>query len=594
MLRRVAIGIGGIFVTLSIAGAFPHAVRAQEPPPERLILAPQPNTTFRVQAVYPNPDVTCEAKKIKDLRARYRGKLEIVRQENGRLALIDHLTFDEYLAGLAEMPRSWPLEALKAQVVAARTYAIANLRSPRPSAKTLGYDICSTDQCQVYRGLTVEQGAFGEAWVRAVHETKGRILEYRGRPITAYYFSTSSGRTNRSFPGGSPQPYLKSVAGQDGDSPLAQWTAKFPLAHIGPILKSAGSWPGGTVTSVRTSGEDVIVSGGGRSETLTKRSFRNDLNNEAACVYPDRYPATDEGVKLPQTVPSSTYSLSTSGSQIVLRGRGWGHGVGMSQYGARSLAERGRSYAQILDYYYASVRAQSISEPGAIRVLIAEGASVIRVEVLGKADATSATGSALAPGERFEVRGGKSLDIRRGVGPSFAPVLTATLSSSAPIVAPPDGTFAVSYTLSGSARVSLVVRKDAKDVFRTAEVSQVSGPNVFSLTLATAIASPSASPSGTPPPSPTPSPSATASVGAPQPLAPGSYEVALEAYDGLDRVRTAPVALTIQAPPTAQKPEPEITSSGIPKWIVVLAIAAVVLALGIVFRRRNRRPRPSA
>jgi hypothetical protein len=54
------------------------------------------------------------------------------------------------------------------------------------------------------------------------------------------------------------------------------------------------------------------------------------------------------------------------------------------------------------------------------------------------------------------------------------------------------------------------------------------------------------------------------------------------------------VALTIQAPPTAQKPEPEITSSGIPKWIVVLAIAAVVLALGIVFRRRNRRPRPSA
>ena len=584
MLRRVALGIGGIFATLSIAGAFPHVVRAQEPPPERLILSPQPNTTFRVQAVYPNPDVTCEAKKVKDLRARYRGTLEIVRQSGGRIALIDHLTFDEYLAGLAEMPRSWPLEALKAQVVAARTYAIANLRDPGSNAKRLGYDICSTDQCQVYRGLTVEEGAFGEAWIRAVRETRGRILEYRGRPITAYYFSTSSGRTNRSFPGGSPQPYLKSVPGQDGDSPLAQWTTRFPLAHVGPILKSAGSWPGGAVTSVHTSGDDVIVSSGGRSTTLTKRSFRNDFNNEAACVYPDRYPAVDEGAKLPQTVPSPTYTLSTSGSQIVLRGRGWGHGVGMSQYGARSLAERGRSYTQILGYYYADVRAAAITEPGAIRVLVAEGASLIRVEVQGKADASSGTGSTLAPGERFEVRGGKSLDIRRGIGPSFAPVLTATLASSAPIVAPPEGTFAVSYTLSGSARVTLVVRKDSKDVFRSPEVSQVSGPNVFSLTLGGATASPSAAPS--------PTPSATASAGVPQPLTPGSYEVAVEAYDGLDRVRTTPVALTIQAPPTAEKPEPEITSSGIPRWITVLAVLAVVAALGIVFGRRRRRPRP--
>jgi hypothetical protein len=128
------------------------------------------------------------------------------------------------------------------------------------------------------------------------------------------------------------------------------------------------------------------------------------------------------------------------------------------------------------------------------------------------------------------------------------------------------------------------VRQDSKDVFRSPEVSQVSGPNVFSLTLGTASASPSATPS--------PAPSATASAGVPQPLRPGSYEVAIEAYDGLDRVRTTPVALTIQAPPTAEKPEPEITASGIPKWIVVLAVLTVTVALGVVFRRRSRRPRP--
>jgi stage II sporulation protein D len=581
-MRRVALGIAGMCVSLSVAGPLPHPARAQEPPPERLILTPAGATTFRVQAVYPNSGVECEAKRVKDLRARYRGKLEIVRQANGRLALIDHLTFDEYLAGLAEMPRSWPLEALKAQVVAARTYAIANLRSPRPSAKSLGYDICSTDQCQVYRGLTVEQGAFGEAWVRAVRETKGRILEYNGRPITAYYFSTSSGRTNRSFPGGSPQPYLKSVPGQDGDSPLAEWTAAFPLADIGPILKSAGSWEGGAVTSVRSSGDEVIVSGGGRSATLTKRSFRIDLNDEAACVYPDRYPAIDAGAKLPQTVPSATYSLSTSGGKVVLRGRGWGHGVGMSQYGARSLAERGRTYTDILSYYYAGVRASSITEPGAIRVLVAENASLIRVQVQGKADVTSATGSALAPGDRFEVRGGPSLDVRRGVGPSLAPVLTATLASSAPITSPPDGTFAVSYTLSGSARVSLVVRRDGKDMFKTPEVSQVSGANVFSLTLGAPGASPTATPS--------PAPSATASAGVPGPLSPGAYELAVEAYDGLDRVRTTPVALTIQAasPPPVAGPTP----TGRKPVLLFALIAAAIVSTVVALYRRGRRPRP--
>src|SRR5207245_5723213 len=138
-----------------------------------------------------------------------------------RLAIIDRLTFDEYLQGISEMPRSWPLEALKAQVVAARTYALYQLTHPRPSGQTLGYDICSTDQCQVYRGLSVEQGAFGEAWVHAVAATRGRVLRYHGHLIQTFYHSTSPGRTKPSFPGGSPVPYLRSVPGQDDGSPLA-------------------------------------------------------------------------------------------------------------------------------------------------------------------------------------------------------------------------------------------------------------------------------------------------------------------------------------------------------------------------------------
>ena len=613
-MRRAALGTVGIIPLFFLSSLAPFVARAQEPAAERLILTPATGTTFRVQAVYPNPGVTCEAKRIKDLRARYRGRLEIVRQSNGRIALIDHLTFDEYLAGLAEMPRSWPIEALKAQVVAARTYAISQLERPQAKSKTLGFDICSTDACQVYRGLTIEQGAFGEAWVRAVTETRGKVLRYKEKPIQAYYFSTSSGRTKRSFPGGSPLPYLPSVAGQDGDSPLAHWTVRVPLADLGPILQAAGSaaseaerrqrqfWPGGTVERVFVSGDDVHVSGSGRSVTLTKRSFRIDLNNEAACVFPDRYPGKNGSNKLPQTVPSIDFTTAASGAEFVLRGRGWGHGVGMSQYGARSLAERGRSYSQILSYYYGGVRPESTSEPSAIRVLIAEGATLIRVGVEGSATVTTATGSALAPGNLFEVRGGKNLDVRRGVGPSLAPVLTATLDSDAPVTVPPDGTVAVSYTLSGAARVALIVRRDGKDVFRTAEVSQVSGPNVFSLSLDTSRASPSAqtqSPSPSPITTPTPSPSAsptpstspsaTAVAVAPTPLTAGTYELALEAYDGLDRVRTLPVALTVQRPPPQGTTTPQ--KGRTPLWAIALAV--LIVPVCIVTLILNRRSRPA-
>ena len=583
-MRRAALAQIGIVSLFFLSSLGPFVARAQEPAPERLILEPAKGTTFRVQAVYPNPGVTCEAKRIKDLRARYRGKLEIVRQSNGRVALIDHLTFDEYLAGLAEMPRSWPIEALKAQVVAARTYAISQLERPQAKSKTLGYDICSTDACQVYRGLIIEQGAFGEAWVRAVTETRGKVLRYNERPIQAYYFSTSSGRTKRSFPGGSPLPYLPSVAGEDDDSPLAHWTVRVPLADLGPILRSAGELAGWERSKARGCRATTSASAGsGRSVTITKRAFRNNLNNEAACVFPDRYPTKNGRNKLPQTVPSIEFTMAASGTEVVLRGRGWGHGVGMSQYGARSLAERGRSYSQILSYFYAGVRPQSTSEPGAIRVLVAEGATLIRVGVEGSATVTTASGSALAPGDRFEVRGGKSLDVRRGVGPSLAPVLTATLDSGAPVVVPPDGTVAVSYTLSGTARVALIVRRDGKDVFHTAEVSQVSGPNVFSLSLDTTRASPSA-------PTPSPSPSATAVAVAPTPLSAGTYELALEAYDGLDRVRTLPVALTVQPPAPAGTTTPDKEPST-PLW--ALALAAVIVIGGTVALIVKRRSRPA-
>src|ERR1051326_7748720 len=144
-----------LFVLASIFGVPPAPIRAADTPPQRLILTPSSGTTFRVQAVYPNTGVTCDAKRLKDLRARYRGRLQIVRRSNGLLALIDEVTFDEYLQGLSEMPRSWPLAARQARVGAARTYAIYEAPHPGAGGTALGYDICPPDQGQVYRGVSV-------------------------------------------------------------------------------------------------------------------------------------------------------------------------------------------------------------------------------------------------------------------------------------------------------------------------------------------------------------------------------------------------------------------------------------------------------
>ncbi len=592
----------GLILVLSIvlpAVLLPSINRAnaQSASSERLILTPSADTTFRVQAVYSNAGVTCETKKRKDLNARYRGKLEIIRQTDGRLAIIDHVTFDEYLRGLAEVPRSWPFETLKAQVVAARSYGLYHLNHPTQSGRKLGYDICSTDQCQVYRGVQIEQGAFGDAWIRAVTETRGRALLHNEAPIQAFYHSTSPGRTKRSFPGGSLLPYLASVDGQDDDSPLARWTVRVPLSHLGPILKEDGEWSGAALSSVRLDGSTVRLSGAGGNSSLGKDTFRNGLNREASCVYPEVYPtAGSGGSKLPQTVPSIDFTLKQDGDDVVLTGRGWGHGVGMSQYGARSLAERGRGYADILAYYYAGTRPSRVTEPGRIRVLVVENASRVRVAIEGKASVETATGSALAPGDRFEVRGGPALDIRRGIGPNLTPVLTVAVATG-PLTIRPDGTIAVTYKLSRAARVTVIVRREGKEVFRTTEVSQISGPNVFSVPLGAASpapppAAPSASPgSPTSSGSVTPTPTTTVALTPTPPLTPGGYEVLLEAYDGLDRVRTTPVALVVQPSPTPTPraaPPAEGVGSAILSIFAVVAVLGVAAALVVARRRRAR------
>lgn len=122
----------------------------------------------------------------------FRGAIEVRRNGRG-LAVVNHLTLEEYVRGIDEVPPSWPAAALQAQAIAARTYAAHKALAGEARWRKVGADICATSTCQVYRGLDTERRARGYGWLPAVEATAGRALIEGGRPIMASYSSTANG-----------------------------------------------------------------------------------------------------------------------------------------------------------------------------------------------------------------------------------------------------------------------------------------------------------------------------------------------------------------------------------------------------------------
>jgi hypothetical protein len=122
----------------------------------------------------------------------FRGAVEVRRNGQG-LAVVNHLSLEEYVRGIDEVPPSWPSAALQAQAIAARTYAAHKALAGEARWRKVGADICATSTCQVYRGLDTEKKAKGYGWLRAVEDTAGRALLEGGRPIMASYSSTANG-----------------------------------------------------------------------------------------------------------------------------------------------------------------------------------------------------------------------------------------------------------------------------------------------------------------------------------------------------------------------------------------------------------------
>lgn len=378
-----------------------------------LRLTPPPGGSFLVRGRYPFVPTVCRDAERPTLTGRFPGTLHVRRADDGTMTVTVALPFDRYLEGIAEVPPSWPMAALEAQAIAARSYALATTGWSGEEGEALDQPICATTSCQVYRGIPVPPDPIHRRWVRAVRRTDGEVLLHDGRPATTVYFSTSNGRTyaNQEVFGSTPLPYLRPVIERDdGASPTSRWRIRLPFPDLTRFLQAAELWPPGrAISGARARGTSLTVRGGGERRSIDAVDLRDAVNTWAPCLRPSRYPPHTAKGTLPVTVPSRWLHLASMGRGVVVTGRGWGHGAGMVQWGAYGKARRGLSASDILAYYYAGLRPEPTPEPGLIRVLVASGLTMLRISASGSGgrigDRPLGPGAVvISGGDRLEVR----------------------------------------------------------------------------------------------------------------------------------------------------------------------------------------------
>ncbi|WP_455370155.1 SpoIID/LytB domain-containing protein [Petrachloros mirabilis] len=270
------------------------------------------------------------------------GLVHVVRKGQGFL-VINQVDFEEYVKGVvpSEVNSNWHPEMLKAQAVAARTYALYQ----QMLSATREYDVSATVQDQVYKG----KNGVDSAVVRAVDETRGLVLTYQGAPIYAAFSSTAAGLTEDAVNVWSKEyPYLKGVECPfDLESPYYQWKVSFRLETLEKNLRQQG-FAVGTIAAITP----MTFSRGGRVATLRLVHSEGELTLRGE----DLRKAVGYS-----TVPSTQFTIETVGRDVVLSGYGAGHAVGMCQWGAKELAELGYPFSTILSYYYPGTELQDMA-----------------------------------------------------------------------------------------------------------------------------------------------------------------------------------------------------------------------------------------
>ena len=276
---------------------------------------------------------------------RYRGTLEL-RHRGAGLTAVNIVPVDDYLLSVVpeEMPTDWPAEALKAQSIAARSFALKS----RGRHASEGYDLCTTTHCQLYKGIASEKTAS----TAAARATRGEVLTYGGQPIEALFHTDSGGMTESSEDvWGSHVPYLRAVR----DTPLGTmpWAKTVSKADLEAKLAAKGHNIGRlraielSPLAIGRAAKDRTASGRVRAMTAVGTKGRATLSGNAW--------RSLLGLK------STLFSAKLTKDTVTFTGFGAGHGLGISQWGAERLAETGKSYADILHHYYTGVTLQNDS-----------------------------------------------------------------------------------------------------------------------------------------------------------------------------------------------------------------------------------------
>ena len=294
----------------------------------------------------------------------YRGKLELYKTAEG-IVIVNELLLEEYLYAVvpSEMPASYELEALKAQAVCARSYAYNQSRDYAYPEYQAHVD--DSTSFQVY-GNSLEQ----ESTIRAVNETCGEKIWYRNQVATAYYYSTSCGKTASITAWGSEMGdsnrYLQSISvcnkkGEAYEStlPWHRWAATVSERVMSDLVelntgKEIGTLLNLAVTKQGDGGivqELTVVGTMGKIVVKTENKIRSALGGSGYTI--EKQDGTI--VNSSKLLPSAFFTIEKKNGNYILHGGGYGHGIGMSQNGANEMAKQGETYKQILTFFYTGV-----------------------------------------------------------------------------------------------------------------------------------------------------------------------------------------------------------------------------------------------
>lgn len=269
----------------------------------------------------------------------------VIKEETGDQ---EKMKLDEYIAGVVagEMKPNWPENAYAAQAIIARTFALDYLKR-----KGTNQISSSFEEAQAYKPQDVT-----DVIKKAVEKTRGEAILYDGEYIRAWFHASAGGKTTTAKSGlaftGEEPPYIHSVSSPDELAPeeIKNWRAEFENGAIADALTQVAGVQANQITEMKVVEKDdtgratkIEISYDGGSKTVEASEFRNAL----------------DPVKCKSTMIKG---ITKSGNSFILEGSGFGHGVGMSQWGAYKMAKDGKSPEEIVDYYYKDIEIKIVYE----------------------------------------------------------------------------------------------------------------------------------------------------------------------------------------------------------------------------------------